>query len=234
MVTAGARGIGPYGDHLRLGEVGGIDGVILPTVGPEIATVVSQPIWRPSAFVPDDWRHDTAASSCPDCHRGKQLREPAISRYVVNIHLRATTAVMTIVRGKQLASLVDLQRLPGIKHRSRGEIPGWRWVSRIGEINDRYTHMRSVGRGECGAVIAARVAYAVLELGRLPVRAVALALADKLQVAVEPVKSCRPQVRRHLPLQRGLGVIAGAAHGSGYCKRSAEGGNGPAAAGKRR
>ena len=162
------------------------------------------------------------------------MREPAISRYVVNIHLRATTAVMTIVRGKQLASLVDLQRLPGIKHRRRGEIAVWRRVTGVGDINDRHTYVRSVGRSKRGTVVTTDVTRTVLELGRLPVRAVALALADELQVAVEPVKSCRPQVRRHLPLQRGLGVIAGAAHGSGYCKRSAEGGNGPAAAGKRR
>jgi hypothetical protein len=75
---------------------------------------------------------------------------------------------------------------------------------------------------------------AILELGALPIRAVTPALANQLQVAVEPVKACRPHVRRHLPLQRGLGVIAGAAHSSGYREWNAEARNGSAAASQRR
>src|SRR6266849_4132533 len=56
----------------------------------------------------------------------------------------------------------------------------------------------------------------VPEFGRLPVGAIAPALADQLQVAVEALKAAGTQCRRHLTLQRGLGVIVGAAGGFGY------------------
>src|SRR4029077_16832410 len=53
----------------------------------------------------------------------------------------------------------------------------------------------------------------VPEFGRLPVGAIAPALADQLQVAVEALKARRAQRRRHLALQPGLRVIVGAARG---------------------
>src|ERR1700731_2624972 len=60
----------------------------------------------------------------------------------------------------------------------------------------------------------------ILEFGRLPVRPIDPALANELQVAVEALEATRPQGSRHLPLQRGLGVILESAHGFGHGQRN--------------
>jgi hypothetical protein len=49
-------------------------------------------------------------------------------------------------------------------------------------------------------VICASATRLVLELGCLPVRAIASALANELQIAVEPMKTGGAQIRRYLPL----------------------------------
>jgi hypothetical protein len=55
------------------------------------------------------------------------------------------------------------------------------------------------------------VADCVTVLGRLPVRTVASALRDQLQIAIESMEAGRPQRRGDLALQRGFGMIVGAA-----------------------
>ena len=59
----------------------------------------------------------------------------------------------------------------------------------------------------------------VPEFGRLPVGAISPALANQLQIAVEPVKAGGAQSRRYLPLQGGLRVIVGTAHRFCHGKR---------------
>jgi hypothetical protein len=74
--------------------------------------------------------------------------------------------------------------------------------------------------GRLGPFPCARPGRSAPEFGRLPVRTIAPALAYELHVAVEPLKAGRAQWRRYLPLQGGLGVIVGAAHGFGYRERN--------------
>src|SRR5882672_1815944 len=88
------------------------------------------------------------------------------------------------------------------------------------KINDRRAHMGPIGGGESRAVIAAGMAHSVLEFSRLPVRSVAPALTNKLEVAVEALEAGRPQGRRYLALQRGLRLIPRGALGSGYGQRN--------------
>ena len=67
----------------------------------------------------------------------------------------------------------------------------------FGEVDDA-AHRAAASRlavGERGAVIAAVVPGPVLEFRRLPVRAVAAALPDQLQVAVEALEARRAQAR---------------------------------------
>src|SRR5229473_1298864 len=62
-------------------------------------------------------------------------------------------------------------------------------------------------------------AHALLELRGLPVRAVAFALAEELEVAVEALEAGCAQCRRHLALQSDLGIVMRAAHGFGDRER---------------
>src|SRR5258708_6853607 len=62
-------------------------------------------------------------------------------------------------------------------------------------------------------------AHALLELRGLPVRAVAFALAEELEVAVEALEAGGAQCRRHLALQSDLGIVMRTAHGFGDRER---------------
>src|SRR5258707_12053355 len=98
---------------------------------------------------------------------------------------------MAVVRGEELAPLVDLQRLPWVEHRRGGEIAHRRRIAIVGDVDDGYAQVRAVEGAECRAVIGTDRAVlvsvpfpvanaagplSVLELGRLPVRTVAPAL----------------------------------------------------------
>jgi hypothetical protein len=54
------------------------------------------------------------------------------------------------------------------------------------------------------------------ELGRLPVRAIALGLADELEIAIESLEAGGAQRRGNLALQGGFGMIVGTAGCFGY------------------
>src|SRR2546425_7078571 len=70
---------------------------------------------------------------------------------------------------------------------------------------------RQAPRRRSGAVISADAAVPVPELGRLPVRAIAFALPDELEIAIESLEAGGAQRRGHLALQAGFGMIVGTA-----------------------
>src|SRR4051812_25025209 len=104
-------------------------------------------------------------------------------------------------------------------------------IGAVGDVDDGHAEMRAVGRAECGAMVstdrtilvavASAVAdtaraLAVLKLGGLPVGAVALALTNQLQIAIEALEAGRAQIRWDLTLQGGFRFIAGTADGLRY------------------
>ena len=121
--------------------------------------------------------------------RCQELRKTAIAREVVDVDLGTAAAVVTVVRCQELPPLVHFQRLPRIEHRCGGQIAGRRRIACVGDIDDRHSEMRPIGGAERCAVISADAMCAFGKFGGLPVGAVAAALSDKLQIAVEPMKS---------------------------------------------
>src|SRR3989441_12163653 len=215
----------------QLGPCGirSIDGIILAgirrrTRRPEtqIAAVIGQSVGCPGAFMADDGLHHAAAVA-PRAHRerGEQLREAAIARNIIDVDLRTTPAVLAIVCTEQLAPFVDLQRLPRIEHRYGLQMTGRRRRARIRDVDHRYAEVcRIAGRRAAGrrgrAVIGANASVPVPELGRLPVRAIAFALPDELEIAIESLEAGGAQRRGHLALQARFGMIVGTARGLRY------------------
>src|ERR1700730_7007735 len=166
--------------------------------------------------MPDDRCGDAAVGAGFHRQAREELWAAAITRYVVEVDFGPAGAIVTVVGAQQLPAFVDLERLPRIKHRRRAEICRGGRVGGVGEVDDGDTNIRSIGRRERGTVISASVTRPVLELGRLPVRTVAPALAHELQIAVEAMEAGCPQIRRYLPLQCGFRVIAGPTDRSGH------------------
>src|SRR3989442_13036062 len=81
----------------------------------------------------------------------------------------------------------------------------------IDDVNHGHAQVRSIERGERSAVIGTNAALAIPELGRLPVRSIAFALPDELEVAIESLEAGSAQRRGHLALQARFGMIVGTA-----------------------
>src|SRR5262249_6126721 len=131
----------PGRNELRLRRVGHIDRDV-PVVGAEHRrrAVVREPVGRPKAFVPSQDRGGYRLDVWVDAYgpRGKKLWVAAIPRYVVNVDLGAVLGTGC----QQLASLVNLERLPRIEHCGRREICGAAWLGRIGDIDRAHAEVR--------------------------------------------------------------------------------------------
>ena len=165
-------------------------------------------------------RKTRASIGLADCHCRQQLRRAAIARDIIDVDLGTAPAVVAVVRSQQLAALVHLQRFPRVQHRGRRQVAGRRRLIRFGDVDHGRTQVGPVCRAERRAVVGADVVVLVPKLGRLPVGAIAPALAHQLKVAVETLEAGRAQSRRHLALQACLGVIVLAARGLGNGERS--------------
>src|SRR5260221_14331513 len=97
----------PGSDQLRRGRICGVNRIVLRQVN--VAAVIGQPVRRPGTLVSNylDWRAG-ASIGLSDRDRRYELREPAVVGNIVNVDFGTAAAVMAVVRGEELAPLVDL------------------------------------------------------------------------------------------------------------------------------